>query len=193
VLTLLGVILIDVLQGMVIGLLASLVFVIYRSSRPHLSSLGQVPGVPGVYSDLTRHPQNRALPGILIVRPDMPLWYANALTARDQVMAMIADSDPKPRAVIFDAAAQDELDLTSSEVIDGLVKGIHEQGIEVYFADVHAATLETARQHGSLARIGEDHVFPTVELAVRAAERAADQGAAPRVGSTPAGSAAQDQ
>jgi MFS superfamily sulfate permease-like transporter len=193
VLTLLGVILIDVLQGMVIGLLASLVFVIYRSSRPRLSSLGQVPGAPGVYSDLTRHPQNRALPGILIVRPDMPLWYANALTARDQVMAMIGASAPTPRAVIFDAAAQDELDLTSSEVIGGLVKSIHEQGIEVYFADVHVATLEAARQHGLLARIGEDHVFPTVDLAVRAAERAADQGVAPRVGSTPAESAVQDR
>jgi high affinity sulfate transporter 1 len=193
VLTMLGVILIDVLQGMVIGLLASLVFVIYRSSRPHLSSLGQVPGVPGVYSDLTRHPENRALPGILIVRPDMPLWYANALTARDQIMAMIGAATPTPRAVIFDAAAQDEFDLTSSEVIDGLVKGIQEQGIEVYFADVHAATLEGARQHGLVARIGEDHVFPTVDLAVRAAELLADRDVAPPTGSTPAGSAAQDR
>ena len=51
-LALAGVILVDVLQGMVIGLVASLVFVIYRSSRPHLSSLGRVPGVPGAYTDL---------------------------------------------------------------------------------------------------------------------------------------------
>jgi sulfate permease, SulP family len=188
VLTLLGVILIDVLQGMVIGLLASLVFVIYRSSRPHLSSLGQVPGVPGAYSDLTRHPQNRALPGVLVVRLDTPLWYANALTARDQVMAMIDEMEPSPHAVIFDAAAQDELDLTSSEVIDGLVKSIHERDIEVYFADVHAATLETARQHGLLAHIGEDHLFPTLDMAVRAVEGAADG-----VGSTAHAEAAGDR
>jgi sulfate permease, SulP family len=172
----------------VIGLLASLVFVIYRSSRPHLSSLGQVPGVPGAYSDLTRHPQNRALPGVLVVRLDTPLWYANALTARDQVMAMIDEMEPSPHAVIFDAAAQDELDLTSSEVMDGLVKSIHERDIEVYFADVHAATLETARQHGLLAHIGEDHLFPTLDMAVRAVEGAADG-----VGSTAHAEAAGDR
>ena len=63
VLALAGVLFIDVLEGMMIGLLASLAFVIYRSSRPHLSSLGRVPGAPGAYSDLTRHPENSARAG----------------------------------------------------------------------------------------------------------------------------------
>ena len=82
VLALAGVLLIDVLEGMVIGLLASLVFVIYRSSRPHLSSLGRVPGVPGAFTDLGRHPENVSVPDMLILRLDGPLYYANALTAR---------------------------------------------------------------------------------------------------------------
>jgi SulP family sulfate permease len=58
-LALAGVLLIDVLEGMIIGVVASLVFVVYRSSRPHVSSLGRVPGVPGAYSDLSRHPEIR--------------------------------------------------------------------------------------------------------------------------------------
>ena len=61
-----GVILIDVLEGMMIGLLASLAFVVYRSSKPHLSSLGRVPGVAGAYADLVRHPENEPVPGVLI-------------------------------------------------------------------------------------------------------------------------------
>ena len=69
---------------MIIGLLASLAFVIYRSSRPHLSSLGRVPGVEGAYSDLARHPENAPVPGVLIVRLDAPMYYANALTVRDR-------------------------------------------------------------------------------------------------------------
>ena len=56
-------ILIDVLQGMMIGLLASLAFVVYRSSQPHLSSLGRVPGVPGAYADVVRHPDSQPVPG----------------------------------------------------------------------------------------------------------------------------------
>ena len=89
--TFLGVILIDVLQGMVIGLLFSLLFVIYKSSRPHMSSLGRVPGVPGAYSDLTRHPENIAVPGTLILRLDAPIYYANALTVREKVKTMVEE------------------------------------------------------------------------------------------------------
>ena len=86
VLTFAGVLLIDVLQGMLIGLLASLAFVIYRSSRPHVASLGRIPGADGAYSDLCRHPEDLAVPGVLIVRLDGPLYYANALTVRDRVL-----------------------------------------------------------------------------------------------------------
>ena len=63
-----GVVLIDVLQGMIIGLVASMLFVVYQSSRPRVSSLGRVPGVPGVYTDLSRHPENIPVSGVLIVR-----------------------------------------------------------------------------------------------------------------------------
>lgn len=167
VLALAGVLLIDVLEGMIIGVVASLVFVIYRSSRPHVASLGRVPGVPGAYSDLTRHPENTPVPGVLIVRVDAQLYYANALTVRDRVKAMIADMEAPPRAVILDSAAWDQIDLTSVDVIKGLVKELHGSGIDVYLAEVHAPVLEYSRQTGLLESIGEDHVFPTVDLAVR--------------------------
>jgi SulP family sulfate permease len=165
-----GVILIDVLQGMIIGLVASLVFVVYKTSRPHVSSLGRVPGVPGAYSDLTRHPENVPVPGVLIVRLDAQLYYANALTYRDRVKAMVEEMDPAPRAVIFDASAQDQIDVTSTDVIRGEVKELHGKGIDVYLADVHAPVLEHGRKTGLLEAVDEDHVFPTVDLAVRSIE-----------------------
>jgi len=165
-----GVLLIDVFEGMIIGLLASLVFVVYKSSRPHVSSLGRVPGVPGAYSDLIRHPDGAPVPGVLIARIDGQLYYANALTVRDRVKAMIAEMGSPPRAVIFDAVAQDQIDVTSLDVLKGLVKELQGSGIDVYFADVHAPVLESCRQTGLLESIGEDHVFPTVDLAVRSIE-----------------------
>jgi SulP family sulfate permease len=170
VLALWGVLLIDVLQGMLIGLLASLAFVVYRSSRPHLSSLGRVPGEAGAYADLSRHPENTPVPGVLIVRVDGPLYYANALTVRDRTKAMIEEADSPPRAVIFDAAAQDELDLTSADMLKELLKELRDRDIGVYFADVHAPVLERTRETGVAEILGEDHVFPTVDAAVRAIE-----------------------
>jgi high affinity sulfate transporter 1 len=170
VLALAGVVFIDVLQGMMIGLLASLAFVIYRSSRPHLSSLGRVPGVAGAYSDLARHPENAPVPGVLVVRLDAPMYYANALTARDDVRAMIKEAASPPRAVVFDAEGQDDLDLTSADVLKGLVVELLRGGVAVYFADVHAPVLERVRRTGLLDVVGEGRVFPTVDLAVREAE-----------------------
>ncbi|RPI33914.1 MAG: SulP family inorganic anion transporter, partial [Chloroflexota bacterium] len=166
VLTLAGVLLIDVLEGMVIGLLASLLFVVYRSSRPHVASLGRVPGVPGAYSDLNRHPENMPVPGVLIVRLDAQVYYANALTVRDLVKTMIAEMESPPRAVIFDASAQDEIDVTSTDIIKSLFTELHGNGIQVYLAEVHAPVLDHGRKTGLLESIGEDHVFPTVDLAV---------------------------
>ena len=187
VLALLGVVFIDVLQGMMIGLLASLAFVVYRSSRPHLSSLGRVPG-SGAYSDMTRHPDNLPVPGVLIVRLDAPMYYANALTARDRVKAMIREAVPPPREVIFDAEGQDDLDLTSVEMLKGLVAELHRKGLGVSFVNVHAPVLERARETGLLEVVGGDHVFPTLDLAVRQVE------AHPVIGrSTPDGEGGREQ
>jgi SulP family sulfate permease len=173
VLALFGVLFIDVLEGMMIGLLASLAFVVYRSSQPHLSSLGRVPGVPGAYSDLARHPENAPVPGVLIVRLDAPMYYANALTARDRLKATIRDASPPPTAIVFDGEGQDELDLTSAHVLHGLVMELHGRGLEVCFANVHGPVLERARETGLLEAAGGDRVFPTVDLAVRALEQRA--------------------
>jgi MFS superfamily sulfate permease-like transporter len=63
--------------------------------------------------------------------------------------------------------------VTSTDIIKRLVKELQEKGIEVYLADVHAPVLEYVRKTGLLESIGEDHIFPTVDLAVRAIEAAA--------------------
>jgi sulfate permease, SulP family len=80
---------------------------------------------------------------------------------------MIADQGPPPRAVVFDTSTQGELDVTSTDMVVGLVKQLREGGLDVYFADVHATMLEHGHETGLLEAIGEDHVFPTVDAAVR--------------------------
>ena len=166
-LTFAGVIFIGVLEGMLVGLVSALLLIVYRSSRAHLSHLGKVPDEPGAYSDMTRHPENMPVPGVYIVRLDAPMYYANALTVRDKVMQMIKESDPPARAVLFDAAVQDALDITSSNMLKSLIKRLHNQGIATYFAEVQDPVLEFSTKTGLLDLIGEDHLFSTVDAAVR--------------------------
>ncbi len=173
VITLLGVLFIDVLEGMIIGLVASVLLVLYQSSRPHLASLGRIPGIPGAYSDLERHPENSAVPGVLIVRLDAPMYYANALTVRERMKALVAEARPPPRAVMLDAAGQDSLDITSAEVLKGLVAELKDKGIDIYVAELHGPVREFGQRTGLLEMIGEDHIFPTVDAAVRFIERSA--------------------
>jgi high affinity sulfate transporter 1 len=171
-LTLAGVLFIEVLEGMIIGLVASMLLILYRSSRPHISSLGRIPGMPGAYSDLNRHPENAAVPGVLILRLDAPMYYANALTVREHLKNLVDAAQPPLRAVVLDAAGQDSLDITGSDVLKGLVLELRDKGIEIYVAEVHAPVLEFSRRTGLHALIGEGHIFPTVDAAVQFIEAA---------------------
>jgi MFS superfamily sulfate permease-like transporter len=110
------------------------------------------------------------VPGVLIVRMDAPLYYANALTARDLVRSMVRDATPPPHGLVFDAEGQDALDLTSSETLLGLVKELRASGLTVAFANVHAPVLERARLIGLVEAVGMDNVYGTVDEAVRALE-----------------------
>ena len=172
-LTLFGVLLTDVLQGMMMGLVASLVWFIYKSTKPHLASLGRAPGSKDVFSDVARHPEDVPIPGLLILRLNSPLFYANAQSVRDHIKAVVEETEPRPRAVIFDAAAQDDLDVTSAEMLKKLFAELRQHGIEIYLAEVHAPVLEFSRRAGVLDQIAEDHILPTVSAAVAAFEGSA--------------------
>lgn len=165
-----GVVLYDVLAGMLIGLVASTLLMVYRSSRPHLAVLGRVPGISGSYRDVERHLEATPVPGVLVVRLDAPLYYANALTVFERVLEVVEAADPEPRAIVFDATALDSLDITSAEMLEKLVTRLRADGIELVVAEAHAPVVAFARQTGLLAHIGEDRFYPTVDAAVRALE-----------------------
>jgi MFS superfamily sulfate permease-like transporter len=166
--TLLGVIAIDVLPGLIIGVVSMLVLFVYRASRPHLSVLGRVAGVPGAYGDLGRHPDYEYVPGLLILRLDSQLFYANASLVIDRIKRTVGASDPLPKALILDLGANDELDITSIEQLEHLVQELRAGGIDFALADLRQPVLERLRRSGLLDLIGPDDVFLTVDEAVRA-------------------------
>jgi|SRR6266516_1038406 len=94
--TLVGVITWDVLPGLVIGVVSMLLLVVYHASRPHLSVLGSAPGTAGAYGDVGRHPEYERTPGLLAIRLEAPLFYANTTPVRDRVKALVGASDPRP-------------------------------------------------------------------------------------------------
>ena len=165
--TLAGVTLIDVLPGLMIGVVAMLLLVIYNASRPHLGVLGTVPGVPGAYGDLERHPDYQRVPDLLVLRLQAPLFYANATLVRDRIKYLVGASDPLPRAVILEPTANDGLDITSAEMLDQLITTLRTAGIDFALADTRQPVIEMARRSGLLETIGENRIFHTIPEAIR--------------------------
>jgi len=164
---LLGVLILDVLPGLAIAVLFSLIYVIYKSSRPHVSVLGRVPGMPGAYTDIQRHPEDRPVEGLIIFRLNAPLYFANASLIHSRLRELIRNSLPPPRAVILDMSASDNLDITSLEILEKLVLELKEANIEVMVAEVHQPVRDIALRSGLADEFNRSQVFPTVDAAVQ--------------------------
>jgi sulfate permease, SulP family len=163
-----GVITVDVLPGLVFGVVAMVLLVVYQASRPHVSVLGRVPGVPDAYGDVGRHPDYDRVPGLFVLRLEAPMFYANASLVCDRVKRLVGESDPLPRAVILDFGPNANLDITSSENLDELVKTLRSANVDFGLAEVRQPAVESIRRSGVLERLGDDHLFHTIDEAVRA-------------------------
>jgi sulfate permease, SulP family len=165
-LTLLGVIVLDVLPALILGVVVALLLLIYRASRPQISMLGADPAVSGVFTDITRHHGVTPVPGVLIVRPDAPLFYANAELVRDAIEQAAACAPDPVRAVVLVLEGNDSLDITSAEELGKLAGNLSGSDVALGLAHVHGPALTMAERSGLLAAIGADHVFPTTPAAV---------------------------
>jgi sulfate permease, SulP family len=165
--TLGAVITLDVLPALIIGIVFSLALLIYRASRPKVSVLGVNPATPGTFEDVDRHAEATEVPGVLVVRPDAPVFYANAQAVRDDVEASVKLSNGSVKAVVFDLDANDELDITSAEQLEKLTEGLQNQGVDLVFTHLHKPAEDMARATGLWDKVGEDHVFPTLAAAVQ--------------------------
>jgi anti-anti-sigma factor len=105
---------------------------LYRASRPHVGVLGQVPGADGHYGDILRHPENRQVPGIVVLRLESGLFFANADAVRDAIRVHAAE--PGIRAVVLDAETIPFLDVTAARILLQLGADLDRQGVRLVMA-----------------------------------------------------------
>ncbi len=164
--TLAGVIVFDVLAGLIIGVLLSLVLFIARASRPRVSVLGENPAVPGTYLDVQRHPEARATDGVLVVKADAPIFYANAQAVRDSIDDLVGKANDPVSAVVLDLDTNDDIDITTAGQLVKLRHSLHGQDTTLCLAHVHAPTVDIAQRAGLIDSRDSNHLFPTVAAAV---------------------------
>jgi high affinity sulfate transporter 1 len=157
-----GVLLFDTLPGLIIGIIVSILLLVYRSSRPHVAELGRVHGAIGQYGDRDRHPENSTIDGIPVLRVESGLFFANA----DAVRAAIKEhaAEPGTRGVVLDAEAIAFVDITAVRMLDELADDLEQQGQQLVLA-------HDLGQVGDLLGASPDsslQVFPTIDEAIAA-------------------------
>jgi high affinity sulfate transporter 1 len=160
-----GVLVVDILYGVLVAVGLSLLDVLRRVARPHDGVLGYVTGVAGMH-DIDDYPQATQVPGLVVYRYDSPLFFANAENFRRRALAAVAGAPQPVEWLLLNAEANVQVDLTSLEALDGLRTELKRRGIVLALARVKVELADDLRRAGVLERIGADRVFPTLPTAV---------------------------
>ena len=113
------------------------------------------------------------------LRLEGPLFYANARPVRDGIKQLVGARQPPPAAVIIESGAIARLDITSAEMLKGLVTTLRSAGVTLALADVRGPVIETARRSGLSDVLNEEVIFDTIKEAIAALDHAGTAAAHP--------------
>ena len=163
--TTLGVLVFDTLPGLGIGIVTSILLLLYRASIPNVAVLAQALGADGLFVDAKRHPEAAEVPGVAILRVESPLFFANADAVRDQIRAHAADEHV--RAVVIDAETVPTIDVTAGAMLLQLGSELRTQGKRLVLARTIGQVREAIDHTGSGPPSLLEN-YPTVRAAVAA-------------------------
>jgi SulP family sulfate permease len=162
-----GVVVLDVLYGVVVAVALSILDLLRRISRPHDGVLGYVPGVAGMH-DVDDYASGRQVAGLVVYRYDAPLFFANAENFRRRALAAVVAAAGPVEWFVLDAEANVELDLTAVDALVDLRRTLVQRNIVFAMARVKHEVREALKKADFLAEVGEDQVFMTLPTAVDA-------------------------
>ncbi|MFV2062795.1 MAG: SulP family inorganic anion transporter [Chloroflexota bacterium] len=158
----------DVLTGLVMAALVSVVILLFSASRPALAVLGRLPGPHVRFVDIDRDTEATPVEGILMIRLDTPLYYFNATAVSDQVLKLVDEAVTPPRFVLLDIEATIELDVTTSDSLHELVGSLQHRAVRLVIVHAKGKVRDRMAKVGLTQRLGPDGMYPTEHVAVAA-------------------------
>lgn len=163
----LGVALLGVIQGIFIAVALGLLAFVWRAWRPYDAVLGRIDGVKG-YHDVSRHPEARQVPGLVLLRWDAPLFFANAEAFHERVLRAVAEAPTPTRWVVVAAEPVTDVDITAADELAELDEKLEAAGIEIAFAEMKGPVKDRLKSYGLFTKLGTHNFFPTLGQAVDA-------------------------
>lgn len=161
----LGVALLGVIQGIFIAIGLALLSFIWSAWRPYDAVLGHVDGLKS-YHDISRHPEARRIPGLVLFRWDAPLFFANAETFYEHVLLAVANAPTPTKWVVVAAEPVTDVDITAADALAALDEALHQAGMDLFFAEMKGPVKDRLKRYGLFTKLGKENFFPTIEQAV---------------------------
>lgn len=152
-------------EGILVGVVASLIVVVQQSYKPHTASLGQLPNT-NTYRNLKRFPDAIRQPGLLVFRLDASLYFANIEHLKDELHHALA-SDPQLSRIVIDFYPVNRIDSSAIHGLNDIVKALSEQGIRLAVAGVKGPVRDSMDHGGLVDRIGAENFHMEIHAAVK--------------------------
>ncbi|MNQ56188.1 putative sulfate transporter [compost metagenome] len=162
-----GVAVFGAIEGIGLAIVIAVIEFLWDGWRPYSAVLGRADGVKG-YHDITRYPEARLIPGLVLFRWDAPLFFANAELFNDRVLDAVAASPTPVRWLVVAAEPVTSVDVTSADMLAELDDTLHAAGIKLCVAEMKDPVKDKLKRFGLFARLGEEAFFPTIGSAVDA-------------------------
>ena len=150
-----------------LAVVAAVIEFLWDGWRPHFAVLGRVTGVDG-WHDVKRHPEAQRIDGLVLLRWDAPLFFANAEWFERMVRDTLAAAPTPTRWLVVTAEPVTSVDVTAADMLRELDESLQQQGIELCFAEMKGPVKDKLKRFGLFSHFGQQTFFATIDDAVRA-------------------------
>ncbi len=158
------------LAGLGISITVALLSIIYRSSSPRIEVLGKISEEKAAWGRVRGHPDRQPVDGVIVVRLDAPLFWANATAIEDRLLREIGRW-PETRALVLDLEATTQLDTTSADVLTHLAGELERRDVRLYLARALHRVEAVLQRSGFFDTVTVEQSWHSISQCVRAARR----------------------
>jgi high affinity sulfate transporter 1 len=161
----LGVLVFGTLQGILAAIILSLLGLSSQVARPQVHVIGRKPGGEDLRPLSADHPDDETFGGLLIVRPEGRLFFANAQLVGDRIRALVAEQ--KPRVLVLDLSRVFDIEYSALQMMIEGDRRYAAEGVEVWLAALNPNVRQYVRSSGLADRLGDERLFMNARAAVR--------------------------
>lgn len=157
---------IGIQEGILLGVVASMVNILYKYSRPNVAELGLIPGTR-LFQNISRNSDAQRIRGVIILRVDASFSFINADFFRDYIVKKTREYNNHTRYVIIDGSTINRLDTTAIDQMKSMITTLKNWDIELYITGLKGPIRDMITKSGMREFLGDDHFFREPHEAVK--------------------------